>query len=96
MTGFHRVDGGLVLSFYLFLVNDVDAGLDVGKGVAGGENGLAFVLLVQVSVCAAVQRERRAVNKAPQVVVLVEIRDAVLHLVRVEVRLHISDLDESL
>lgn len=85
-----------MLRFYLLLVNDVDAGLDVGKGVARGENGLAFVLLVQVSVRAAVQRERRAVNEAPQVVVLVEIRDAVLHLVRVEVRLHVSDLDESL
>lgn len=86
----------VALGFYLLLVNDVDASFDVWKGVAGGENGLAFVLLMQVSVCAAVQRERRAVNKAPQVVVLVKVRDAVLHLVRVEVRFHVSDLDESL
>jgi len=81
---------------YLLLVDDVDARLDVGERVRRGEDGLALELLVQVAVGAAVQRERRAVHEAPQVVVLVEVRDAVLHLVRVEVRLHVRDLDEGL
>lgn len=43
-----------------------------------------------------VQRERGAVDEAPQVVVLVEVSDAVLHLVRVKVWLHVRDLDEGL
>lgn len=43
-----------------------------------------------------VQRERGAVDEAPQVVVLVEVSDAVLHLVRVKVGLHVRDLDEGL
>jgi len=77
-------------------VNDVDACLDVGEGVRGGQDGLALELLVEVAVRAAVQCEGRAVHEAPQVVVLVEVGDALLHLVRVEEWLHIRDLDEGL
>lgn len=77
-------------------MDDVDARLDVGEGVGGGEEGLALVLLVQVSVCPSVQREGGAVDEAAQVVVLVEVSDAVLHLVGVEVWLHVGDLDEGL
>lgn len=77
-------------------MDDVDARLDVGEGVRRGEDGLPLELLVQVAVRPPVQRERRAVDEAPQVVVLVKVRDAVLHLVRVEVRLHVRDLDEGL
>lgn len=54
MKGFYRVDSRVAPRFYLLLVNDVNAGFDVGEGVAGGENGLAFVLLMQVSMCAPV------------------------------------------
>lgn len=43
-----------IAELYLLLVNDVDAGFDIGKRMAGGENGLALVLLMQVSVCAAI------------------------------------------
>ena len=75
---------------------DVDAGLDVGEGMRGGEDGLPFELLVEVAVRTAIQREGRTVDKAPQVVVLVEVSDAVLHLVRIEEGLHIRDLDVSL
>lgn len=81
---------------HLLLVDDVDARLDVGEGVGGGEDGLALVLLVQVPVRPPVQREGGAVDEAPQVVVLVEVSDAVLHFVGVEVRLHVGDLDEGL
>lgn len=77
-------------------MDDVDAGLDVGEGVGGGEDGLALELLVQVPVGSPVQGEGRAVDKAAQVVVLIEVGDAVLHLVRVEVRLHVRDLDARL
>lgn len=81
---------------HLLLVDDVDARLDVGEGVRGGEDGLPLELLVQVAVRPPVQRERRAVDEAAQVVVLVKVRDAVLHLVRVKVRLHVRNLDEGL
>lgn len=81
---------------HLLFVDDVDARLDVGEGVRGGEDGLPLELLVQVAVRPPVQRERRAVDEAAQVVVLVKVRDAVLHLVRVEVRLHVGDLDVGL
>lgn len=77
-------------------MDDVYAGFDVGEGMAGGENGFALVLLMQVSMRSAVQRERSTVHKAPQVVVFVKVCDAVLHLVRVKVRLHIRDLNECL
>lgn len=77
-------------------MDDVDAGLDVREGMRGGENGLAFELFVQVPVCPSVQGEGGAVDETPQVVVLVKVGDTVLHLVRVEVRLHICDLDEGL
>lgn len=43
-----------------------------------------------------VQGEGRAVDETSQVVVLVEIGDAVLHLVGVKVRLDVCDLDERL
>lgn len=73
-------------------MDDVDAGFDVRKSVGGGEDGLAFVLLVQVAVGPAVQRERRAVHECAQVVVLVKVRDALLQLVGVEEGLHVCDL----
>lgn len=81
---------------HLLLVDDVDARLDVGEGVGGGEDGLALVLLVQVPVRAPVQREGGAVDETPEVVVLVKVSDAVLHFIGVEVRLHVGDLDEGL
>ena len=77
-------------------MDDVDACLDVRERVGGGEDGLAFELLVQVPVCPPIQSEGGAVDETSQVVVLVKVSDAVLHLVRVEVRLHICDLDECL
>lgn len=77
-------------------MDDVDAGLNVGEGVRGGEDGLPLELLVQVTVRPPIQRERRAVDEAAQVVVFVKVRDAVLHLVRVKVRLHVRYLDEGL
>lgn len=73
-------------------MDDVDAGLDVGEGVRGGENGLAFVLLVQVAVCPSVQRERRAVHERAQVIVFVKVRDALLQLVGVKEGFHVCDL----
>lgn len=77
-------------------MDDVDPCLDVRESVGRGEDGLALELFVQVPVRPPVQGERGAVHETPQVVVLVKVGDAVLHLVRVKVRLHISDLDESL
>lgn len=51
---------------------------------------------MQVTMGTPIQGERGAVDKTPQVVVLVEVSDAVLHLVCVKVRLYICDLDECL
>lgn len=77
-------------------MDDVDACLDVRESMGGGEDGLAFELFVQVTVGPPIQREGSAVDKTPQVIVLVKVSDAILHLVRVKVWLHICDLDEGL
>lgn len=81
---------------HLLLVNDVDACLDVREGVRRGEDGFPLVLLDQVAVCTAVQRERRAVHEGAQVVVLVKVGDPLLQLVGVEERLHVGDLEVGL
>lgn len=73
-------------------MNDIDAGLDVRECMRGGEDGLPFVLLVQVTMRTAVKRKWCAVHEHAQVVVLVEIGDALLQLVRVEERLCIRNL----
>lgn len=57
-------------------MDDVDAGLYVGEGVRRGQDGFTFVLLVQVSVSPAVQREGSAVHEGAQVVVLIEVGDS--------------------
>lgn len=77
-------------------MDDVDACLDVRESMGGGEDGFAFELFVQVPVGSPIQSERGAVDEPSQVVVLVKVRDAVLHLVCVKVRLHVRDLDEGL
>lgn len=51
---------------------------------------------MEVTMGSPIQGERGAVDKTSQVVVLVKVSDAVLHLVCVEVRLHVCDLDECL
>lgn len=81
---------------YLLFVDDVDAGLDVREGVGSSEDGLSLVLFVQVTVRPSIQRKRRAIDKPPQVVVLIEVCDPVLHLIGVEIRFNIRDLNESL
>lgn len=81
---------------HLLFVDDVDACLDVGESVGRGEDGLAFVLLVQVPVGAPVQGEGGAVHEGAQVVVLVEVGDPLLQLVRVEEGLHVGDLEVGL
>lgn len=73
-------------------MDDINAGLDVGEGVGGSEDGLAFVLLMQVTVGPTVQRKRCTVHERAQVIVLVKVCDALLQLVSVEERLHICDL----
>lgn len=74
-------------------MDDIDAGLDVGESVGGGEQSLALELLVQVAVRSPVQREGSTEHESAQVVVLVKVRDAILQLIRVEERLHVSQLD---
>lgn len=77
----------------LLLLDDVDASLDVGEGVHGGEDGLPLVLLAQLAARPPALGEGRGVHEAPQVEVLLEVGQAVLHLVVVEVGLHVGDLD---
>ena len=78
---------------YLLLLDDVDAGLDVGEGVHGGQDGLPLVLLAELSPRAARSGEGRREHEAPQVEVLLEVGQPVLHLVVVKVGLRIRDLD---
>lgn len=77
-------------------MDDVDTGLDVREGVRSCEDGLSFELFVQVTVRSSIQRKWRAIDKPPQVVVLIEVRDAVLHFIGVKIRLNIRDLNKSL
>lgn len=49
---------------YLFPVNDVDAGFDVGKVVGDGEDGLPLVLLVEFSVGIAIRGEGSGEDEA--------------------------------
>lgn len=81
---------------YLLFVDDVDAGFDVGESVRGSENGLSFELFMQVTVSSSIECERRAVDEAAQVVILVEVRDAVLHFISVKIWFNICDLNEGL
>lgn len=84
---------GAEFSAYLLFLDDVDAGLDVREGVHGGEDGFPFVLLAELAPRPAALRERGGVHEAAQVEVLLKICQAVFHLVVIEVRLHISNLD---
>lgn len=77
-------------------MDDVDARLDVRKGVHGGENGLPLVLLAQLAARPPALGERRCVHEAPKVEVLLKVGEAVLHLVVIKVGLHEGDLDVGL
>lgn len=81
---------------HLLFVNDVYPGFNVRESMGCRQDGFALELLVQLPVSPAVQREGRAVHETPQVVVLVEVSYPVLHLVRVEVRLHVGYLNVGL
>lgn len=84
------------MCFYLLFVDDVDAGLDVGERVRGSKDGFPFKLFMQVTMSSSIECEWCAVDKAPQVVVLIKICDAVLHFISVKVRLNIRDLNKGL
>ena len=84
---------GAAAAPYLLLLDDVDAGLDVGEGVHGGQDGLPLVLLAELSPRAARSCEGRGEHEAPEVEVLLEVGQPVLHLVVVEIGLCIRDLD---
>lgn len=90
-----RPSGAACCTHLLFL-DDVDASLDVGEGVHGGENGLPLVLLVEFAPRPPALGEGRGVHEAPQVEVLLKVGQPVFHLVVVKVRLHVSDLDVGL
>lgn len=81
---------------YLLLVDDVHTGLYVREGVRRCEDCFAFVLLMKVAVCPAVQSKGSAVHEGAKVVVLVKISDSFFQLVSVKVRLDIGDLEVGL
>lgn len=83
----------LIFGTDLLFLDDVDASLDVREGVHGGEDGLPLVLLVELAARPPAFGEGRGVHEAPQVEVLLEVCQAVFHLVVVKVGLHESDLD---
>lgn len=77
----------------LLFLDDIDASLDVGEGMHGGEDGLPLVLLVELASRPSALGEGRGVHEAPQVEVLLKVCQTVLHLVVIEEGLHVSDLD---
>lgn len=58
-----------------------------------GEDGLPLVLLIELAARPPALGEWRGVHEAPQVEVLLEVGQAVFHLVVVKVGLHEGDLD---
>lgn len=78
---------------YLLFLDDVDASLDVGEGMHGGEDGLPLVLLVEFTPRPSALGEGRGVHEAPQVEVLLKVCHTVFHLIVVKEGLHVSDLD---
>lgn len=76
----------------LLLVDNVDASLDVWEGMRRGKDSFAFVLLVQLAMCTAVQGEGSTIHEGTQIVVLVEVGDAFFQFISVKVRLDIGDL----
>lgn len=81
---------------YLLLVDDVDACLYVREGMRRCQDRFAFVLLMQVTVCPAVQSEGSTVHEGSQVVVLVKVGDSFFQLVCVKVRLDVGNLEVGL
>lgn len=77
---------------FLFL-DDVDASLDVGEGVHGGEDRLPLVLLVEFPSRPSAFGEGRGVHEAPQIEVLLKVCQSVFHLIVIKEGLHICDLD---
>lgn len=78
---------------YLLFLDDVDASLDVGEGMQGGEDGLSLVLLVEFPPRPSALGEGSGVHETPQVEVLLKVCQPVFHLIVIEVGLHIGDLD---
>ena len=78
---------------HLLFLDDIDASLDVGEGMHGGEDGLPLVLLVEFTPGAPALGEWRGVHETPQVEVLLKVCHPVFHLVVIEEGLHVGDLD---
>lgn len=81
---------------YLLLLDDADAGLDVGEGVHGGEDRVPPVLLMQLPTRPPLQGEGGGVHEPPQIEILLKVGYPVFHLILIKVRLHKSDLYVSL
>lgn len=81
---------------YLLLLDDVNASLDIGEGVHGGEDGLPLVLLLKFTPRTSAFGEGCGVHEAPQVEILLKVCQPVFHLIVVKVGLHVSNLDVSL
>lgn len=77
---------------YLLLLDDADAGLDVGEGMHGGQHSIPPVLLMQLSPRPPLQGERGGVHEPPQIEILLKVGYPVFHLILIKVRLHKSDL----
>lgn len=57
----------------LLFLDDIDARLDIGKGVHGGKDGLPLVLLVELASRPSALCEGCGVHKTPQVEVLLKV-----------------------
>lgn len=82
-----------VFSTYLLFLNDIDAGLDIGESMHGGEDGLSLVLFIEFTPRSPTLGEGCGVHEAPQVKVLLKVCQSVFHLIVVKEGFHISDLD---
>lgn len=77
---------------YLFSLDDIDSGFDVGESMHCGQDGVPLVLLTKFSSGTPVHSKRRGVHEPADVEVLLKVGNSVLHLILIKIGLHKSDL----
>lgn len=79
-------------SNYLFFLDNIYSGFDVGESMHCCQDGVPLVLLAKLSSRAPIHGERRSVHEPTEVEVLLKVSYPVLHLILIKIWLHKSNL----